>query len=183
MRAGGELYSNTVTTRAAPDPAPSDSTEYGIKAWRVGTAQRFIVEWRLEQPCPANTHFYLRFDSTPGPGPNMPAIGASWRTPGRGRHGRQLFVDSEPDEVYIFCATSDRDPNFGHIYATADIADIAAEPVLGPRTGHPDRIGSRARKPVAPDRGPVGAGAVILYNQTTQQLCPARSFIAYDHYN
>ena len=174
MRAGGELYSNTVTTRAAPDPAPSDSTEYGIKAWRVGTAQRFIVEWRLEQPCPANTHFYLRFDSTPGPGPNMPAIGASWRTPGRGRHGRQLFVDSEPDEVYIFCATSDRDPNFGHIYA---------EPVLGPRTGHPDRIGSRARKPVAPDRRPVGAGAVILYNQTTQQLCPARSFIAYDHYN
>ena len=132
LRGGGELYSNTVRTLVGPDPQLGASTEYGIKAWRVDTAQRFIVEWHLDQSCPANQRFYLRFDSTPALNPMLPAVGVSWRTPGRAQHGRQLFAGNEPDEVYIFCATGARDPNFGHIYATADIADIGTEPVLGP---------------------------------------------------
>ena len=55
----------------------------------------------------------------------------AWGTGERDRHGRLLFADNDPDEVYIYCATSQKDSNRGHIYATADIVAKGDDPVLG----------------------------------------------------
>ena len=123
LREGGELFSNTIRMLVVPDPNLSSSTERGIKAWRVDSAGRFIVEWHLEQSCPAGKHFYIRSDTSGK---------FAWPTPGRDQHGRLLFADNDPDEVYIYCATSQADSNRGHIYATADIAAKGTDPVLGP---------------------------------------------------
>ena len=129
LREGGELFSNNIRMLVVPDPTLSSSTERGIKAWRVDTAGRFIVEWHLAQSCPANKRFYIRSDTSSK---------FAWPTPGRDQHGRLLFSDPptlEDDnsaaEVYIYCATGQGDSNRGHIYATADIAAKGADPVLG----------------------------------------------------
>ena len=122
LREGGELFSNNIRMLVVPDPTLSSSTERGIKAWRVDTAGHFIVEWHLAQSCPAGKQFYVRSDTSGK---------FAWRTPGRDRHGRLLFADNDPDEVYIYCATGQADSNEGHIYAAADIAAKGTGPVLG----------------------------------------------------
>ena len=113
----------------APDPTLSSATERGIKAWRVDTTGRFIVEWHLKQSCPGGKRFYIRSDNSGK---------FAWPTPGRDQHGRLLFADNatldeeDPvEQVFIYCATSQDDSNRGHIYATADIAAKGADPVLG----------------------------------------------------
>ena len=139
LREGGELFSNTIRMLVVPDPDLSSSTERGIKAWRVDTTGRFIVEWHLAQSCPAGKRFYIRSDTSGK---------FAWPTPGRDQHGRLLFADPptpvvndsvddismddiSASEVYIYCATGPGDSNHGHIYATADIAAKGTDPVLG----------------------------------------------------
>ena len=122
LRVGGELFSNIIRTMVVPDPDLSSATERGIKAWRADTAGRFIVEWHLAQSCDAGKRFYIRADTSGK---------FAWRTAGRDQHGRLLFSDPDPDEVYIYCATSQSDSNRGHTYATADIAAKGTDPVLG----------------------------------------------------
>ena len=121
VRAGGAIYSNTLNVIADPDTTPISLTDNGIKAWRTDTAGRVMVEWNMEQSCPAGERFHINFGGS----------GWSRTAPGEGR-GRLISSqpDSDVDSVSIGCARNYRS-SWSNTYATADIAALNATPVVG----------------------------------------------------